>query len=109
MACWEGILINSIIMGWVILAMVKLMGVLFDLDAIVLRREARGGSIRWGLQIHEIAAHVLSRVAAFVCQKLEGETLSPSLQHIALVNRHIHGETAQIMTLYDQAVSDFES
>ena len=34
-ACWEGILINSIIMGWVILAMVKLMGVLFDLDAVV--------------------------------------------------------------------------
>ena len=32
-ACWEGVLINSIIMGWVILAMVKLAGVLFDLDA----------------------------------------------------------------------------
>ena len=34
-ACWEGIFINSIIMGWVILAMVKLFGVLFDLDAAV--------------------------------------------------------------------------
>jgi Na+/proline symporter len=33
-ACWEGIVINSIIQGWVILAMVKLMGVLFDLDAL---------------------------------------------------------------------------
>jgi Na+/proline symporter len=32
-ACWEGVLINSIIMGWVILAMVKVMGVIFDLDA----------------------------------------------------------------------------
>lgn len=34
-ACWEGVFINSIIMGWVILAMVKLFGVLFDLDAVV--------------------------------------------------------------------------
>lgn len=33
-AGWEGILINSIIMGWVTLAMVKLFGVLFDLDGV---------------------------------------------------------------------------
>jgi Na+/proline symporter len=30
---WEGAVLNCIIMGWVILAMVKIMGVLIDLDA----------------------------------------------------------------------------
>ncbi len=31
---WEGAVLNCIIMGWVILAMVKIMGVLIDLDAV---------------------------------------------------------------------------
>ncbi len=31
---WEGVVLNSIIMGWVILAMVKILGVLVDLDAV---------------------------------------------------------------------------
>ena len=31
---WEGAVLNCIIMGWVILAMVKILGVLIDLDAV---------------------------------------------------------------------------
>jgi Na+/proline symporter len=31
---WEGVVLNCIIMGWVILAMVKILGVLIDLDAV---------------------------------------------------------------------------
>ena len=34
---WEGVVLNCIIMGWVILAMVKIMGVLVDLDAVTER------------------------------------------------------------------------
>jgi Na+/proline symporter len=34
---WEGAVLNCIIMGWVILAMVKIMGVLIDLDALTAR------------------------------------------------------------------------
>ena len=34
---WEGAVLNCIIMGWVILAMVKIMGVLIDLDAVTQR------------------------------------------------------------------------
>jgi len=33
-AVWEGVVLNSIIMGWVILAMVKIMDVLLNLDAV---------------------------------------------------------------------------
>lgn len=36
-AVWEGAVLNAIIMGWVILAMVKIMGVVVDLDAITVR------------------------------------------------------------------------
>ncbi|KPJ84004.1 MAG: hypothetical protein AMS18_17015 [Gemmatimonas sp. SG8_17] len=34
---WEGAVLNCIIMGWVILAMVKIIGVLVDLDAVTAR------------------------------------------------------------------------
>jgi len=34
---WEGVVLNCIVMGWVILAMVKIMGVLVDLDAVTVR------------------------------------------------------------------------
>ena len=34
---WEGVVLNCIIMGWVILAMVKIMGVLIDLDAMTVQ------------------------------------------------------------------------
>ncbi len=34
---WEGVVLNCIVMGWVILAMVKIMGVLIDLDAVTVR------------------------------------------------------------------------
>ena len=34
---WEGVVLNCIVMGWVILAMVKIMGVLMDLDAVTVR------------------------------------------------------------------------
>jgi Na+/proline symporter len=34
---WEGVVLNCVIMGWVILAMVKIMGVLVDLDAVTVR------------------------------------------------------------------------
>jgi Na+/proline symporter len=34
---WEGVVLNCIIMGWVILAMVKIMGVLVDLDTVTAR------------------------------------------------------------------------
>jgi len=34
---WEGVVLNAIVMGWVILAMVKIMDVLVDLDAVTVR------------------------------------------------------------------------
>jgi SSS family solute:Na+ symporter len=36
-AVWEGVVLNCIVMGWVILAMVKILGVLVDLDAVTQR------------------------------------------------------------------------
>jgi Na+/proline symporter len=39
---WEGAVLNCIIMGWVILAMVKIMGVLVDLDAVTARLSIDG-------------------------------------------------------------------
>jgi Na+/proline symporter len=36
-AVWEGVVLNSIVMGWVILAMVKIMGALVNLDAVTQR------------------------------------------------------------------------
>ncbi|MDH4043726.1 MAG: Na+:solute symporter [Gemmatimonadota bacterium] len=34
---WEGVVLNAIVMGWVILAMVKILDVLLDLDAVTAR------------------------------------------------------------------------
>ena len=34
---WEGVVLNCIVMGWVILAMVKILGVLVDLDGVTAR------------------------------------------------------------------------
>lgn len=66
-ACWEGILINSIIMGWVILAMVKLLGVLFDLDAFAVALGVAGWiDGRWlGIVICLLIAVVYTVLSGF--------------------------------------------
>lgn len=78
-----------------------------DLDAIVLRRERRGGSMRWGLELHEPPSHVLARLVEFVRRELGSAESNSSSAPEATVERTVHGENARVRGLYEQALSDF--
>jgi len=77
-----------------------------DLDAIVLRRERRGGSMRWGLEIYEAPTHVLSRLVDFVQRALKEAEPSPAVPDLGPVDRPIHAESANVKGLYKRALSE---
>ena len=55
-ACFQGIVRNCIIMSWVMLAMTKIMGVIFDLPTIVMLKNFSFKLAPSGAKIHEVAA-----------------------------------------------------
>ncbi len=65
-ALWDGVVINSIVLGWVILAMVKILDAFFDLDSWVAAIGLSGIDGRWaGIALCLTVAIVYTVLAGF--------------------------------------------